>query len=83
MTALGFFPSVGGGLYKRTSYPLLFRLSRANRNSIRELFVCAKPFFLKVTWVSSSQVRVLLVSLELAVVEIEVESNVTAKTVSP
>ena len=74
---------MGGGLYKRTSYPLLFWLSRANKNSIRELFACAEPFFLKVMWVSFSQVRVLLVSLELAVVEIEVESNVTAKMVSP
>jgi len=83
VTALGFFPSVGGGLYKRTSYPLLFRLSRADKNSICELFACGKPFFLKAMWVSSSQMRVLLVSLELAVVEREVESNVTAKTVSP
>jgi len=38
---------------------------------------------LKAMWVSSSQIQVLLVSLELAVVEMEVESNVTAKTVSP
>ena len=47
------------------------------------LFACAEPFLLKATWVSSSQMRVLLVSLELAMVEKEVESNVTAKTVSP
>jgi len=83
VTALGFFPSLGGGRYRRTSYPLLFWLSRADKNSICELFVCGEPFLLRATWVSSSQVRVLLVSLELAVVEIEVESNVTAKTVSP
>ena len=83
MTALGFFPSVEGGLYKRMSYPLLFWLSRADKNSICELFACGEPFLLKATWVSSSQMQVLLVSLELAVVEIEVESNVTAKTVSP
>ena len=83
MTALGFFPSIAGGLHRRTLYPLLFRLSRADKNSIRELFACGEPFLLKATWVSSSQIQVLLVSLELAVVEIEVESNVTAKTVSP
>jgi len=69
VTALGFFPSEGGGLYKRTSYPLLFRLSRADKNSIRELFACGEPFFVKATWVSSNQMRVILVALELAVVE--------------
>ena len=83
MTASGFFPSVGGGLYRRTSYPLVFWLSRADKNNIRELFACGEPFCLKAMWVSSSQMQVLLVSLEPAMVEIEVESNVTAKTVSP
>ena len=52
-------------------------------NSMRGLFACAEPFFSKAMCVSSSQMRVLLVSLELAVIEIEVESNVTTKTVSP
>jgi len=52
-------------------------------NSMCGLFACAEPFFSKAMCVSSSQMQVLLVSLELAVVEIEVESNVTTKMVSP
>jgi len=56
-------------LYKRKSYPLVFWLSRADKNSMRGLFACAEPFLCKATCMSSSQMRVLLVSLELAVVE--------------
>ena len=50
---------------------------------MRPLFAWAEPFLRKATCVSSSQMRVLVVSLELAVVYNKVESNVTAKTVSP
>jgi len=52
-------------------------------NSICGLFACAEPFLSKATCVSSSQMQGLLVSLELAMIEIKVESNVTAEMVSP
>jgi hypothetical protein len=69
VTALAFCPVAAGGLNKRTSYPLLFLRSSADMNVILSLVACADRGLLRVTCVSSSQMRVLLVSLELAVVE--------------
>src|SRR5580693_1034739 len=69
VTALAFWPVDAGGLNNRTSYPRLFLGSRADTNVIRSLDACAERGLLRVTCVSSSQMRVLLVSLELAVVE--------------
>jgi hypothetical protein len=69
VTALALFPMIAGGLNRRTSYPHLFLWSRADMNVIHSLFACAELGFLRVTCVSSSQTRVLLVSLELAIVE--------------
>jgi hypothetical protein len=57
------------GLIKRTSYPRLFLGSSADTNVILSLVACADHGLLRATCVSSSQTRVLLVSLELAVVE--------------
>jgi hypothetical protein len=71
VTALVFFPDFGGGLNKRTLYPHLFLWSSADMKMIRSFVDCADFDLLRVTCVSSSQVRVLLVSLELAVVEKE------------
>ena len=69
VTALAFFPVAAGGLNKRTSYPHLFLGSSADMNVILSLVACADCGLLRATYVSSSQTRVLLVSLELAVVE--------------
>ena len=69
MTALAFCPVVAGGLNKRTSYPRLFLGSSANTNVILSLVACADHGLLRAMCVSSSQMRVLLVSLELAMVE--------------
>jgi hypothetical protein len=51
------------------SYPRLFLWSSADTNVILSLDACADRGLLRATCVSSSQMRVLLVSLELAVVE--------------
>ena len=69
VTALVFFPRAACGLKRRTLYPRLFLLSSANMNVIRLLFACADLVLLRVMWVSSNQMWVLLVSLELAMVE--------------
>jgi hypothetical protein len=69
VTALAFCPVVAGGLNKRTSYPRLFLGSSADMNVILLLVACANHGLSRATYVSSSQTRVLLVSLELAVVE--------------
>jgi hypothetical protein len=69
VTALAFFPVAAGGLNKRTLYPCLFLRSSANTNVILLLVACADCGLLRATYVSSSQTRVLLVSLELAVLE--------------
>jgi hypothetical protein len=71
VTALVFFPKFAGGLNRRTSYPRLFLWSSADTKVIQSLVACADFDLLRVTCVSSSQTRVLLVSLELAVVERE------------
>jgi hypothetical protein len=68
VTALAFCPVAAGGLNKRTSYPHLFLGSSADMNVILLLVVYADHGLLRATYVSSSQTRVLLVSLELAVV---------------
>jgi hypothetical protein len=69
VTALAFCPVCAGGLNKRTSYPRLFLWSSADTNVILSLDAWADRGLLRATCVSSSQMRVLLVSLELAVVE--------------
>jgi hypothetical protein len=69
--ALVFFPDFGGGPNKRTSYPHLFLWSSADTKVIRLFVACADFNLLRVTCVSFSQMCVLLVSLELAVVEKE------------
>jgi hypothetical protein len=69
VTALALFPVIAGGLNRRTSYPHLFLWSRVDTNVICLLFACVDLGLLRATCVSSSQMRVLLVSLELAVVE--------------
>jgi hypothetical protein len=69
VTALAFCPVVAGGLNKRTLYPRLFLRSSADMNVILSLVACADHGLLRATCVSSNQTRVLLVSLELAVVE--------------
>jgi hypothetical protein len=71
VTALAFWFVDAGGLNSRTSYPHLFLGSSADTNVIRSLDVCAKCGLLRATCVSSNQTRVLLVSLELAMVEKE------------
>jgi hypothetical protein len=71
VTALAFWPVNAGGLNSKTSYPRLFLGSRADTNVIRLLDACAERGLLRATCVSSNQTRVLLVSLELAVVERE------------
>jgi hypothetical protein len=68
VTALAFCPVCAGGLNKRTSYPRLFPWSSADTNVILSLDAYDRGL-LRATCVSSSQTRVLLVSLELAVVE--------------
>jgi hypothetical protein len=69
VTALAFCLVCAGGLNRRTLYPHLFLWSRADTNVILSLDACADHGLLRATCVSSSQTRVLLVSLELAVVE--------------
>jgi hypothetical protein len=69
VTALAFCPVAAGGLNKRMSYPHLFLRSSAKMNVILLLVACADRGLLRATCVSSNQTRVLLVSLELAVVE--------------
>jgi hypothetical protein len=69
--ALVFFADFGGGLNKRTSYPCLFLWSSADMKVIHLFVDCADLDLLRAMCVSSSQMRVLLVSLELAVVEKE------------
>ena len=69
VTALAFCPVCAGGLNRRTSYPRLFLWSSADTNVILSLDACADRGLLRVMCVSSSQMRALLVSLELAVVE--------------
>jgi hypothetical protein len=71
VTARAFWFEFAGGLNNRTSYPRLFLESRAETNVILSLVACADRGLLRATCVSSSQTRVLLVSLELAVVEKE------------
>ena len=71
MTALVFLPDFSGGLNKRTLYPHLFLWSSADTKVIRSFVDCADLDLLRATCVSSSQTRVLLVSLELAMVEKE------------
>jgi hypothetical protein len=71
VTALAFWLVDAGGLNNRTSYPRLFLGSRPDTNVICSLDACAERGLLRVTCVSSNQTRVLLVSLELAVVEKE------------
>jgi hypothetical protein len=71
VTDLAFWPVDAGGLNSKTSYPRLFLGSRADTNVIRSLDACADRGLLRAMCVSSSQTRVLLVSLELAVVEKE------------
>jgi hypothetical protein len=71
VTALAFWPVDAGGLNSKTLYPRLFLGSSANTNVIRSLDACAERGLLRAMCVSSSQTRVLLVSLELAVVEKE------------
>jgi hypothetical protein len=71
VTALAFWFVDAGGLNSRTSYPRLFLGLSADTNVIRLLEVCAECGLLRATCVSSNQTRVLLVSLELAVVENE------------
>ena len=68
---MALFPVTAGGLNRRMSDPHLFLGSSADTNVIRSLDVCAKCGLLRATCVSSNQTRVLLVSLELAVVEKE------------
>jgi hypothetical protein len=69
VTALAFCPVCAGGLNKRTSYPRLFLWSSADTNVILSLDAWADRGLLRATCVFSNQIRVLLVSLELAVVE--------------
>jgi hypothetical protein len=69
VTALAFYPVDAGGLNRRTSYPRLFLWLSADTNVILSLDACADCGLLRVMCVSSNQTRVLLVSLELAVVE--------------
>jgi hypothetical protein len=71
VTARAFWFVFAGGLNKRTSYPRLFLESSAVTNVILPLVACADRGLLRATCVSSNQTRVLLVSLELAVVEKE------------
>jgi hypothetical protein len=71
VTARAFWFVFAGGLNKRTSYPCLFLESSAVTNVILPLVACADRGLLRATCVSSNQTRVLLVSLELAVVEKE------------
>jgi hypothetical protein len=71
VTALAFCPEDASGLNSRTSYPRLFLGSSADTNVIRSLDACAERGLLRATCMSSSQTRVLLVSLELAMVEKE------------
>jgi hypothetical protein len=69
VTALAFCLVCAGGLNKRTLYPHLFLWSSADTNVILSLDACADRGLLRAMCVSSSQTRVLLVSLELAMVE--------------
>jgi hypothetical protein len=71
VTALAFWPVDAGGLNSRMSYPRLFLGLSADTNVIRSLDACAERGLLRAMCVSSNQTRVLLVSLELAVVEKE------------
>jgi hypothetical protein len=71
MTALVFWFVDAGGLNSSMSYPRLFLGSSANTNVIRSLEACAECGLLRAMCVSSNQTRVLLVSLELAMVEKE------------
>jgi hypothetical protein len=69
VTALVFFPVLTGGQNRRTLYPLLFLLSNTDMNVMCLLFACAELVLLRAMCMSSSQICVLLVSLELAMVE--------------
>jgi hypothetical protein len=69
--ALVFFPDFGGGLNRRTLYPRLFLWSSADMKVICLFVLCADFDLLRAMCVSSSQTRVLLVSLEIAMVEKE------------
>jgi hypothetical protein len=69
VTALAFYPVAAGGLNKRTSYPCLFLWSSADTNVILLLVACADHGLLRAMCMSSSQMCVLLVSLELTMVE--------------
>jgi hypothetical protein len=71
VTALAFWFVDAGGLNSRTSYPRLFLGSSADTNVIRSLEACAECGLLRAMCVSSNQTRILLVSLELAMVEKE------------
>jgi hypothetical protein len=83
VTALAFWPVDAGGLNNKTSYPHLFLGLRVDTNVIRSLDACAERGLIRATCVSSNQTRVLLVSLELAVVDKRVKSNVTVEMMSP
>ena len=80
VTAQGLPPS--GGTYIRVLYPLEFLESSAETLLMCWLFAVADPCWRSTTCVNVSQMWLLLVSLELAW-WIEVESNVTAKTMTP
>ena len=69
VTTLALFPITARGLNRRMLYPCLFLWLSADTNVIRLLFACADLGLLRAMCVSSSQMHVLLVSLELAVVE--------------
>jgi hypothetical protein len=71
VTALAFWPVDASGLNSKTLYPRLFLGSSADMNVIHSLDACAEHGLLRATCMSSNQMRVLLVSLELAVVEKE------------
>jgi hypothetical protein len=71
VTALAFWHVDAGGLNSKTSYPHLFLGSRVDTNVIHSLDACAEHGLLRAMCVSSNQTRVLLVSLELAMVERE------------
>ena len=71
MTALAFWFVDAGGLNSRMSYTCLFLGSSADTNVIRSLDACAECGLHRAACVSSNQTRVLLVSLELAMVEKE------------
>ena len=67
MTTLGLLSS-SGDINMRMLYPLVFHESNAETLLMCELFAAADPYPRRATCVAISQVQLLLVSLELAVV---------------